>query len=485
MRMMPGAWRRVGFAAVCRGMFASVGTATLVATIATVVPQVARAESNSIQSVTSTRQGDATYLRITMEKPPANPPAGFTIANPPRIALDFADTTNESGRNSYELSQGDVRKVNIVTAANRSRLVLSLKRPVGYKTEIDGRDVVVTLEPLPTAADTAVKPASYTFARPEPRIGQVVHALRDIDFRRGENGAGRVIVELSDSNIGVDIRQQGQAIIVDFQNAQLPDNLVRRLDVGDFGTPVRVVRSMQRPDGSRLVIEPSGLWEHNAYQSDNQFVLELKRVVEDPNKLVQGSRGKYQGEKLSLNFQNIDVRSVLQVIADFTDFNIITSDSVQGNLTLRLKDVPWDQALDIILQAKGLDMRKNGNVIWIAPQSEIAAYEKAREDARAELEDRVEIVHRVTELVEHEVGGTGELAVGVERVLLEEAADLVAGLEEVGVGCVALLFGGGEDRCGLRIRNVRLRDLERAGPQLDTGLVGDESRQDEVAVIFE
>src|SRR5690606_2260364 len=182
-----------------------------------------------------------------------------------------ADTANDSGRSSYELSQGDVRKVNIVTASNRSRLVLSLKRQVGYKTEIEGRDVLITLEPIPTAAVTAAKPASYTFAKPEPQIGKVVHALRDIDFRRGKDGAGRVLVELSDSNVGVDIRQQGQTIVVDFQNAQLPDNLVRRLDVGDFGTPVRVVRSMQRPEGTRLVIEPTGLWEHNAYQSDNQF----------------------------------------------------------------------------------------------------------------------------------------------------------------------------------------------------------------------
>ncbi|MCO5120504.1 MAG: type IV pilus secretin PilQ [Burkholderiaceae bacterium] len=387
MKVMPGAWRRVGFAAVCRGMFASVGAAAVVATIATVVPQVARAESNAIESITSTRQGDATYLRITMSKPPANPPAGFTIANPPRIALDFADTANDSGRSSYELSQGDVRKVNIVTAANRSRLVLSLKRQVGYKTEIEGRDVLVTLEPVPTAAATAAKPATYSFAKPEPQIGKVVHALRDIDFRRGADGAGRVLVELSDSNVGVDIRQQGQTIIVDFQNARLPDNLVRRLDVGDFGTPVRVVRSMQRPEGSRLVIEPNGLWEHNAYQSDNQFVLEVKPVKEDPTRLTQGSGDGYRGERLSLNFQSVDVRALLQVIADFTNLNIVTSDSVQGSLTLRLKDVPWDQALDIVMQSKGLDMRKNGNVLLIAPQEELAAKEKLDLEARQQIAD--------------------------------------------------------------------------------------------------
>ena len=198
---------------------------------------------------------------------------------------------------------------------------------------------------------------------------------------------GKVVVDLSDPSTGIDIRQQGTSLIVDFLKTSVPEGLRKRIDVTDFGTPVTSVNTITQGDTVRMIVTPTGLWEHNAYQSDNQFVIEVKRVIEDPNKLVQGTRGGYKGEKLSLNFQNIDVRSVLQVIADFTNFNIITSDSVSGNLTLRLKDVPWDQALDIILQAKGLDMRKNGNVIWIAPRDELAAKEKLDLEAKAQIGD--------------------------------------------------------------------------------------------------
>jgi len=194
------------------------------------------------------------------------------------------------------------------------------------------------------------------------------------------------VVDLSNPEAGIDIRQQGGNLVVDFLQAALPDHLRRRSDVTDFATPVTSMTAQQVGDRVRLTVTPNGLWEHNAYQSDNRFVLEVRRVAEDPTKLG-GGRSDYKGDKLSLNFQNVDVRSVLQVIADFTDFNIITSDSVQGNLTLRLKDVPWDQALDIILQAKGLDMRKNGNVIWIAPGDELAAREKLQLEAKAQIVD--------------------------------------------------------------------------------------------------
>jgi type IV pilus assembly protein PilQ len=211
--------------------------------------------------------------------------------------------------------------------------------------------------------------------------------LRSIDFRRGSDGEGRVVVDLSDPNTSVDIRQQGNQVIVDFLNTSLPESLRRRLDVTDFGTPVAQVNAFQQGSGTRLVIEPRGLWEQNAYQSDTRFVVEVKPVKEDPTRLFQGTRQGYQGERLSLNFQNVDVRSLLQVIADFTNLNIITSDSVQGSITLRLKDVPWDQALDIILQSKGLDMRKNGNVIIVAPREEIAAKEKLDLEARNQIAD--------------------------------------------------------------------------------------------------
>jgi len=207
--------------------------------------------------------------------------------------------------------------------------------------------------------------------------------LKDIDFRRGADGAGRVIVELPNNQVGVDIRQQGQSLVVEFLRSTLPDNLRRRLDTTDFGTPVQSVTTTQSGDRVRMVVEPRGLWEHSAYQSDNQFVLEVRPQKVDPNKLTQGPG--YAGEKLSLNFQNIEVRALLQVIADFTNFNVVTSDTVTGNVTLRLKDVPWDQALDIILQAKGLGLRKSGNVILIAPKDELNAKEKVDLEAKQQI----------------------------------------------------------------------------------------------------
>ncbi|MCO5107824.1 MAG: type IV pilus secretin PilQ [Burkholderiaceae bacterium] len=343
----------------------------------------ALAQANSIESVASVQQGSTTYLRIGLKNPPTTTPAGFSVSNPPRIAFDFTNTDNRVGKNSIELPQGDVRSVAIVQAGERARVVLNLKRPLGYNTSIDGNTLVVALEPLATAG-SAPAPAAYSFAKSD---GKGAHSLRDIDFRRGKEGEGRVVVDLSDPGVGVDIRQQGQSIIVDFLKATLPENLRRRLDVADFGTPVTSVRTTQQGENVRMVIEPHGEWEHNAYQSDTQFVVEVKPVRADPSRLARGTQAGYRGEKLSLNFQSIDIRALLQVIADFTNLNIVTSDSVQGNLTLRLKDVPWDQALDIILQSKGLDMRKNGNVIMVAPRDEIAAKEKLDLESRAQISE--------------------------------------------------------------------------------------------------
>jgi type IV pilus assembly protein PilQ len=211
--------------------------------------------------------------------------------------------------------------------------------------------------------------------------------LRDVDFRRGKNGEGRIVVDLSDNTTGIDIRQQGKVLIVDFIKTTVPRNLERRLDVGDFATPVVSIDTFSQGGNARMVIEPKGLWEHSAYQTDNRFIVEIKPIQEDPNKLTQGTRAGYKGEKLSLNFQNVEVRAVLQVIADFTGLNIITSDTVTGSLTLRLKDIPWDQALDIIMQTKGLDMRKNGNVVLIAPREELALKEKQQLEAQQQISD--------------------------------------------------------------------------------------------------
>ena len=341
----------------------------------------ALAQGNAIESVTGGVQGGTTQVRIKLKAPIAAQPPSFSVSSPARVAVDFNDTENKTGQSTIDLAQGDVRSVTIVQSEGRSRVVLNLRKPASYTTVLDGSSVLVSLTP---AVDTAgaTPPLAYSFA---PAASEASHALRDIDFRRGRDGSGRVVVDLSDSGVGVNVRQQGQSVIVDFIGTKLPDNLRRRLDVGDFGTPVRSVRATQEGENTRLVIEPQGQWEHNAYQSDTQFVVEVKPVREDPNKL--GSVQGYRGERLSLNFQNVDVRALLQVIADFTNLNIVTSDSVSGSVTLRLKDVPWDQALDIVLQSKSLDMRKNGNVILVAPSAELAAKEKFDLESKQKIAD--------------------------------------------------------------------------------------------------
>jgi type IV pilus assembly protein PilQ len=268
-----------------------------------------------------------------------------------------------------EINQGNLKSVSVVQAGERTRVVLNLKQPAAYKAEIQGKSLLVVLEPVVAGAPSvAVAPV---FAESRSRDSA---PLKDLDFRRTADGAGRIVVTLPNNQVGVDIRQQGQLLVVEFMKSTLPEGLRRRLDVADFGTPVKTVSTTQIGDRVRMVIEPQGQWEHSAYQSDEQFVVEVKELKVDPKKLTQGVG--YSGQKLSLNFQNIEVRSLLQVIADFTNFNIVTSDSVSGSVTLRLQDVPWDQALDIILQAKGLGVRKNGNVLWVAPKDEIAAKEK-------------------------------------------------------------------------------------------------------------
>ena len=334
-----------------------------------------------IQSISSSIQGGAEVVRIDLSEPLAAVPAGFVVQSPARIALDFPGVGSELQRNAVELNQGNLRMAHVVQAADRTRVVLNLNQPTNYQAEVQGRSLLVSLAPVASAAAVAAAPASV-FA--ESRNDGAL-PLRDIDFRRGVENAGRVIVDLANDQVGVDIRQQGQNLVVEFLRTSLPEGLRRRLDVTDFGTPVQTISTVQSGDRVRMVIEPKGLWEHSAYQSDNQLVVEVRQQKTSPDKLTQGPG--YRGEKLSLNFQNIDVRSLLQVIADFTNFNIVTSDTVQGNLTLRLKDVPWDQALDIILQAKNLGMKRSGNVLQIAPKDELAAKEKAELEAQAAIRD--------------------------------------------------------------------------------------------------
>jgi type IV pilus assembly protein PilQ len=330
-----------------------------------------------VENVTGFMQGGAEVVRIDFSEPLAAVPTGFMIQAPARIALDVPGATNSMGRNSVDVNVGNLRSVNVVQASDRARLVLNLKTPTNYRMQLEGKSLIVLLDPV---AQSASGPAQ-TFAESRNRDTQ---PIKDLDFRRGPDGSGRVIVDLPSNQVGVDIRQQGQGLVVEFLKSSLPEGLRRRMDVTDFGTPIQSVTTSQQGDRVRVIIEPRGAWEHSAYQSDNQFVVEVRTQKQDPNKLSQGPG--YTGEKLSLNFQNIEVRSLLQVIADFTNFNIVTSDSVTGGVTLRLKDVPWDQALDIILQAKGLGMRRSGNVLWIAPKDEIAAKEKLELESNAALQ---------------------------------------------------------------------------------------------------
>ena len=337
---------------------------------------------NAIQSINSSQQAGSEVIRIEMSEPLAAIPAGFTVQAPPRIAIDLPGVTNGLGKSSVEINQGNLRSVSIAQSGERTRLVLNLKAPAGYRAQIDGKVLVVALD---NNAPATLASSSGQTTRFAESLNQTQLSLRDIDFRRGADGAGRVVVELPNNQVGVDIRQQGQSLVVEFLRSSLPDNLRRRLDVTDFGTPVQSITTTQQGDRVRMVVEPRGTWEHSAYQSDNQFVLEVRAQKVDPNKLVQGAG--YAGEKLSLNFQNIEVRALLQVIADFTNFNVVTSDTVTGNVTLRLKDVPWDQALDIILQAKNLGLRKSGNVILIAPKDELNAKEKIELEAKKQISE--------------------------------------------------------------------------------------------------
>jgi type IV pilus assembly protein PilQ len=358
---------------------------TLVLSVGTCVSALAQ---NAIQSINSSQQAGSEVIRVELSEPLAAVPAGFAIQTPPRIAIDLPGVSNALGKTSVEINQGNLRSVNVAQSGERTRLVLNLKKAANYRAEIQGKVLLVVLdagsapEPASTAAiaGSTSAPATVNFA---PSLNRNPLALKDIDFRRGADGAGRVVVELPNNQVGVDIRQQGQNLAVEFLRSTLPENLRRRLDVTDFGTPVQTVTTSQNGDRVRMLIEPRGNWEHSAYQSDNQFVLEVRPKKVDPNKLTQGTG--YAGEKLSLNFQNIEVRALLQVIADFTNFNVVTSDTVTGNVTLRLKDVPWDQALDIILQAKGLGLRKSGNVILIAPKDELNAKEKIELEAKSQI----------------------------------------------------------------------------------------------------
>lgn len=329
---------------------------------------------------------DQVQLSFHFSSIPAEPLA-FTIDNPARIALDFSGTSAELESRFQEIGVGVAQSVNAAEAKGRTRVVVNLTRMEDYSTKISGNKFILTIG---SGADTAVQQiaSSASSGAGQPSITPAAaYSINEVDFRRGENGVGRIIIGLSSPKIPINLKEQGGRIIVDFSNTTLPSNLSKRWDVVDFSTPVKLFETFVDGADSRLVISPdtSKDYEHLAYQSDNQYVVEVREIPEEV--VEQRKKDVFEGERLSLNFQDIEVRSVLQLIADFTGLNMVVSDAVSGNLTLRLKNVPWDQALDIILKTKGLGKRENGNVIFVAPSEEIAAREKLELESQQQVQE--------------------------------------------------------------------------------------------------
>ncbi len=367
-----------------RNMRSWTAGAALVLALGLAFPMSSWAEPK-ITSVTGLQQGGTDVIRVELSEALTSVPAGFAVQTPPRVAIDLPGVTNASGKSAIEINQGNVRSVSVASSGDRTRLVLNLKVPSSYHAEIQGKSLLISLDTgAATATATATAPAAADSHFAAAQNTDVLD-LRDVDFRRGTDGAGRVVVNLASTQVGVDLKQQGKDLVIDFLRSTAPAKLRRRLDVSDFGTPVQTITTTQAGDHVHMVVTATGNWEHSAYQTDNQFVLEVRPARNDPNKLVAGPG--YTGQRLSLNFQSIEIRSLLQIIADFSDFNVVTSDTVAGSVTLRLKDVPWDQALDIILQSKGLDKRRSGNVLLIAPKDELAAKEQVDLEAKKKIAD--------------------------------------------------------------------------------------------------
>jgi type IV pilus assembly protein PilQ len=352
------------------GIFAAAGISTVV--------QAATLDNISY----SVLPGERVQLQIELSEPMQGEPLSFTIDNPARIALDFPNTSLGSVSKSTSIDVGVAHSVSAVEAAGRTRVVLNLVKSVPYEIDVQGSSVTVTLGGDASVVNTANMPGTNSGYK-----GDGSSKVEGIDFRRGDDGEGRIVVTLSDPSISVDMNQEGGKIILDFIGAELPSQLDRKLDVVDFATPVKEIDTKSSNNGARMQISTTTeLYDHLAYQSDNTFVVEVRPLDEQEQEARKELIG-FTGERLSLNFQDIEVRAVLQLIADFTGLNMVASDTVGGNVTLRLKNVPWDQALDIILKAKGLGMRQIDNVIMVAPNAEIAAREKLELEASRQVEE--------------------------------------------------------------------------------------------------
>ncbi|MHB2245643.1 type IV pilus secretin PilQ [Pseudomonas fitomaticsae] len=331
--------------------------------------------------------GDRVELKLSFDGPPPQP-KGYTTDSPARIALDLPGVASQLTSKTRDLGSGNARTATVVEANNRTRLIISLTQLAPYDTRVEGNTVFVVVGQGSKAAvprPAARAPRAAPAAAPVRTFAPTARAIRGVDFQRGTAGEGNVVIDLSDPAIAPDIQEHDGKIILNFARTQLPEPLRVRLDVKDFATPVQFVNAGVSGDRATITVEPSGTFDYSTYQTDNKLTVSIRPLTVDDLQKRNADRNSYNGEKLSLNFQDIDVRSVLQLIADFTNLNLVASDTVQGGITLRLQNVPWDQALDLVLKTKGLDKRKVGNVLLVAPADEIAARE------RQELESQKQI----------------------------------------------------------------------------------------------
>ncbi|NNF67810.1 MAG: type IV pilus secretin PilQ [Gammaproteobacteria bacterium] len=339
----------------------------------------AEAPGNMLQDIEiQALPGQKLQLRLQMSGP-APEPMSFTIDRPARISLDLPDTGLALSSRRKDVDIGSLRTILAAEASGRTRVVLNLDSLVSYDTRVEGNSIYVTLGASLQQAATSPGFGPATTSTPGTSVSALPgqRSINSIDFRRGSDGAGRVIVTLSDPKTVIDLREQGNSVIVDFADTQLPAEFRRRMDVLDFATPVSTVDASQPDSSARLVVSAEGPYEQVAYQSDDRFTVELRPYVPTAAELFEEEQKKeFTGERLTLNFQDIDTRAVLQLLADVSGMNVVVSDTVTGNVTLRLQNVPWDQALDIILETKGLDMRQRGNVVIIAPAAELANRER-------------------------------------------------------------------------------------------------------------
>tara|TARA_R100001244_G_scaffold10690_2_gene12611 strand:+ start:47313 stop:49451 length:2139 start_codon:yes stop_codon:yes gene_type:complete len=367
--------------------------------------------------------GDRVELKLSFDEP-VLAPRGYTIEQPARIALDLPGVSNRLGAKNRELGVGNARSVTVVEAKDRTRLIINLTNLAPYSTRTEGNNLFVLVGNGASASavvrPAAVAPAVSTVVPTSAKIyAPADKAIKNIDFQRGEQGEGNVVITLSDASVSADIQDQGGKIRLDFAKTQLPESLRVRLDVKDFATPVQFVSATGAADKASIVIEPTGLYDYLAYQTDNKLTLSIKPLSRDDVEKRKSDSFAYTGEKLSLNFQDIDVRSVLQLIADFTDLNLVASDTVEGNITLRLQNVPWDQALDLVLKTKGLDKRKVGNVLLVAPADEIAARERQELESQKQI---AELAPLRRELIQVNYAKAADMAKLFQSVTSSEGA---------------------------------------------------------------